>query len=169
MLASFAVLLNSLPLRLIHLDATPRLRLSMLCSALPLHCVTKPCLASATLCCSMLCSAVAILFYAKLGLCNSLPCRSMPFHAVAYLCNSPLFHAIAHHRHSMPPQFNAILFYADAIRFVALPLRLFCISVQLALCSAAASLAVLLLHYAYASLNVTNPRCAYAFQRLTKP
>ena len=66
---------------------------------------------------------------------------------------------------AIPCHCNSTLFYADAILFIALPLRLFCISVQLVLCSAAASLAVLLLHYAYASLNVTNPRRAYAFQR----
>ena len=148
---------NSLPLRLIHLDATPRLCLSMLCSALPMLYITTP-----------------LQFF------------STQNYAVAYLCNSQLFCAIAHHRHSMPPQFNAILCRCNSIHFVAdakpidampclsnsyyaYPLRLFCVSVQLVLCSATASLVVLLLRYAYASLNVTNPHHAYAFQRLTKP
>lgn len=174
MLASLAVLFNSLPLRLIRLDATPRLCLSMLCSALPLHCVTKPCLASATLCCSMLCR------------CNSFLRKTMPLRTFANLRYSTPLPIIAILRYSTPLPINAIpchrnstLFYANAILRPAMPclsnsyyaysLRLFCVSVQLALCSAAASLAVLLLHYAYASLNVTNPRRAYAFQRLTKP
>lgn len=159
----------------------PRLASAYHNHALPLHCVTKPCLASATLCCSMLCRcnstpfyADAILFYAKLCRCVPLQISAIPRHSTP----SPIIATPCHR--------NSTLFYADAIPFVAVakplgampclsnsyyayPLRLFCVSVQLALCSAAASLAVLLLHYAYASLNVTNHRHAYAFQRLTKP
>ena len=147
-----AVAFRSTHCRCGSFTSMPRLAFACLIYALPLHCVTKPRLASATLCCSMLC------------LCNSFLRKTMPlrtFAILSYSAPSPII-AIPCHR-------NSTLFYADAIRFVALPLRLFCISVQLALCPATASLVVLLLRYAYASLNVTNPRHAYAFQRLTKP
>ena len=114
-----AVAFRSTHCRCGSFTSMPRLAFACLIYALPLHCVTKPRLASATLCCSMLC------------LCNSFLRKTMPLRtfAIPRLCPSSPFHATAIQRYSMPMRFASSLCLCVCFAFLfsslfALPLHL---------------------------------------------